>query len=90
MRNSAVQPVLVVIVLTSQLPSQVTAGSPWSRTCASYWMPAALVPKTKPFCWSRYVSKTIWKESISSSTASRRVSVVTICEGSESYRVTPT
>ncbi len=59
-------------------------------TWPSYSRPAGLVPNTKPFSRSRYVSKIIWKLSVSSSGVSRRESETTIDFGSRSCRTTPT
>ena len=53
-------------------------------TWPSYSMPAGLVPNTNPFCRSRYVSKIIWKLSVSSIGASRRASETMMPDGSES------
>ena len=53
-------------------------------------MPAGFVPKTKPFCLSRYVSRIIVKLSVSTSGASRLASETMMPRGSRSWQTTPT
>jgi hypothetical protein len=62
---------------------------PSAATWPSYSRPTGLVPKRKAFWLSLKVSSTIWIESVSLSSASRRLSVTRILSGSESKAMIP-
>jgi hypothetical protein len=53
-------------------------------------MPAGFVPNTNPLCPSWYVSRIIWKLSVSFSDESRRESATMMPAGLLSYSTTPT
>ena len=46
-------------LIPMQLGPMKMTFTPCAATCPSYSIPAGVVPKTKPFCWSSKVSKTM-------------------------------
>ncbi|MCE2540155.1 MAG: hypothetical protein J4G16_07145 [Acidobacteria bacterium] len=65
-------------------PPMPLPPAPSLTSCPSYSWPEGLVPKMKPFCRSRNVSRMSWKLSLSASDESRRLSVTMIDDGSSS------
>ena len=93
MAISVLQPMDVMALATDQVVSQFRFKPvrPPRRppvaslvTWASYWMPAGLVPNTKPFWRSRKVSRMTWKLSVSVRLLSRRLSATMMADGSSS------